>query len=340
MRYPEFLQDNGRIGFIAPSFGAFIEPYHTCFRSAVKKFEDMGYTAVIGPNVFEGVGVGKSNTAEKCGAEINDFFTNDRSDIIISAGGGETMCEDLDFVDFEAIKKAVPKWFMGYSDNTNLVLTLPAICDTAAIYGPCASAFGMNGWHPAVEDAYRMLRGERLCISNYDKWEKAEREDQQPLDPYNVTEDFCMKIGMGADKAAFSGRLIGGCLDVLAVLCGTRFDKVKEFADKYADDGIIWFIEACELTPIGIRRLLWQLKEAGWFKNVKGFMLGRPMLFDDESFGLTHIAAAESILGELEVPILHDVDLGHLPPMMPLIAGAMADVEAGEGRLSINMRLE
>jgi len=340
MRYPEFLKDNGRIGFIAPSFGAVTEPYRTCFESAKKRFEDMGYKTVLGPNVYADEGVGKSNTPQKCAAEINDFFLNDRSDVIISCGGGETMCEDLPFVDFEAIAKAEAKWYMGYSDNTNLTFMLPTLCDTAAIYGPCASSFGMNGWHPAVGDAYRLLRGEKLILTNYDKWEKAEREDQQPLDPYNVTEDFCMQIGKGADRASFSGRLLGGCIDVLTILCGTRFDKVKEFNQRYAGDGIIWFLEACELNPMGIRRVLWQMKEAGWFGNAAGFILGRPMLFDEESFGLDHIAAAESVLGELNVPILYDVDLGHLPPMMPLISGAMAAVEAVPGKLSISMRLE
>jgi len=344
MRYPEFLKDKGRIGFIAPSFGAVIEPYHTCTCSALKRFESMGYENVIGPNAFESVGIGKSNTAKKCADEINDFFINDRSDVIISVGGGETMCEDLTFVDFDAIAKAVPKWYMGYSDNTNLVLTLPTICDTAAIYGPCASSFGMSKWHPAIEDAYELLRGEKLTMHNYDKWELAEREDQQPLDPYNATEDFCMTIAGGKKSESFSGRLLGGCIDVLSILCGTRFDKVKEFNERYAADGTIWFLEACELNPVGIRRILWQLKEAGWFDTAKGFLIGRPMLFNEEAFGNTHIEATESILGEIGVPIIHDVDLGHLPPMMPLIAGAVAevaaDVNADGNKLRIKMRLE
>ena len=71
-------------------------------------------------------------------------------DAIISCGGGELMCEILRYVDFERIAQAKPKWFMGYSDNTNLTFLLTTLCDTAAIYGPCAASFGMKPWHAAI----------------------------------------------------------------------------------------------------------------------------------------------------------------------------------------------
>lgn len=347
MRYPKFLQPGGKIGFIAPSYGATTEPYHTLFLNALDKFEKMGFQLALGPNCFEDKGIGKSNSPEECGEEINDYFMNDLSDVIISCGGGETMCEDVPFVDFEGIKNSDPKWYMGYSDNTNLTMLLPTLTDTAAIYGPCACSFGMEPWHESVKDAMDVITGKNLKLHNYDKWEKEELETPEGEEPnylagYNCTEDFDMVIG-GANaggKAAFSGRLIGGCLDILTILCGTKFDKVKEFADRYADDGIIWFIEACELNPMGVRRILWQLDNAGWFKNVKGFIIGRPMLIDADGMGFDRFTAVEGILGKYNVPILYDVDLGHLPPMMPIISGAMADVKAESKKLEINMRLE
>ena len=53
---------------------------------------------------------------------------------------------------------------MGYSDNTNLNFLLPTLCDTAAIYGPNAPAFGMEPWHPALFDASYLLCGQALGI--------------------------------------------------------------------------------------------------------------------------------------------------------------------------------
>ena len=58
------------------------------------------------------------------------------------------------------------------------------------------------------------------------------------------------------------GRLIGGCLDVLTLLLGTKYDKVQAFTERYKEDGIIWFIEACDLNVMGIRRALWQMEQA------------------------------------------------------------------------------
>lgn len=338
MKYPQFLKPNGKIGFIAPSFGAVIEPYHTMFSSALDTFEKMGYKTVLGPNVYESSGIGKSNTPEKCGEEINDFFINDKCDVIISCGGGETMCEDLPFVDFKRISESTPKWYLGYSDNTNLTALLPALCDTAAIYGVCASSFGMKPWHKSIKDTFDILTGSISSLSNYDKWEKNDAETDDLLAPYNVSEPFNMTVynPSGSDTASFSGRLIGGCMDCLNIICGTQFDKMNEFAERYKDDGIIWFLEACELTPMSVHRVLWQLDNAGWFKNVKGFLIGRPMLFDADGMGFDRFTAVKSILGKYNIPILFDVDIGHLPPLMPIISGGFAKVEAGHNSLEIN----
>ncbi|HPX70422.1 MAG TPA: LD-carboxypeptidase [Bacillota bacterium] len=342
MRYPNFLPENGRIGFIAPSFGCFEEPYRSCFDEALRRFKALGYECVEGPNCRAGIGIGKSNTPEACGAEINDFFLNDRSDVIIACGGGESMCEDLPFVDFAAIAEAKPKWYMGYSDNTNLVLLLPTLCDTAAIYGPHASSFGQKPWHESTEDALALLKGEKLSFTNYPRWEKESlKSESNPFASYNTTEPFDMKLlGADSDSARFSGRLLGGCLDVMSLLCGTRFDAVREFNERYKDDGVVWFIEACELGAMSIRRVLWQLKNAGWFDEARGFIFGRPYMFDTLEFGLDRVSAVYGILEDLHVPVLIDADVGHLPPAVPLMAGAMADISAGDGSFFIRMMLE
>lgn len=342
MRYPKFLQPKGRIGFIAPSFGAVIEPYNSLFKNALKRFEAAGYETVLGPNCYESCGIGKSNTPEKCGEEINDFFLNNKSDIILSCGGGETMCEDLPFVDFDGISKAEPKWYMGFSDNTNLTYTLPVLCDTAAIYGPNAPSFGKAPRYQAADDAFEVLTGKSLTVKNYELWEIEGLESEDPLEGYNMTEPFEMKIASpdGKDEAAFSGRLIGGCLDSLQNLCGTKWDQSAEFSERYAEDGIIWFFEACELTPMGVHRALWQLEQNGWFKHVKGFLFGRPMMYDAPGYGFDRYTAVTSILDKYNVPILMDLDIGHLPPAMSIISGACADVKAEGNAVEISYRFE
>lgn len=123
------------------------------------------------------------------------------------------------------------------------------------------------------------------------------------------------------------GRLAGGCVDCLTTLLGTRLDQVEAFNEKYKEDGIIWFLECCDLNVWGIRRAMWQMKEAGWFRYAKGFLIGRPYCIGQEMMGLDHIRAVTDILGDLDVPIILDADLGHHPPMMPLVSGSMAVVK-------------
>ena len=342
MRYPDFLKEKGSVGFIAPSFGCATLPYTVCFDQTISELKKLGFSTVEGPNVRVSAGIGKSNTDEACGAEINDFFINKKSDVIISCGGGELMCEDLPFVDFKGIAKAEPVWYMGYSDNTNLTFLLPTLCDTAAIYGPCAAEFGMKPWHPALYDALDLLRGKKLSFSNYDGWESSQlRDEEHPYEPYNITEKYSQKLAGTADKEAeFEGRLIGGCLDCLVNLVGTPFDKVKEFNARYADEGIIWFIESCELNTMGVRRALWHMEQAGWFEHIKGFLVGRPMMYEDSFIDFTIEDAFISVLSKYNVPIVYNVDIGHISPMMPVISGGYGRVSAKENSLTVSYELK
>ncbi len=340
MRYPEFLKENGKIGFIAPSFGCATMPYSARFDNAIKTFKNMGYKTVEGPNARVSLAPGKSNTDEECAKEINDFFMHDKCDAIISCGGGELMCEDIPFVDFEGIKTSDPKWFLGYSDNTNLTFLLPTLCDMAAVYGPCASDFGMEPWHKSIEDAFGVLTGKKLKFTNYDKWEKEwDGSDEEPLRPYTCTEPYSQTIHK-ADKAVFEGRLIGGCLDCLVNLTGTRFDRVSDFNERYKEDGIIWFLESCDLNVMSMRRALFNLEQAGWFKYVKGFLIGRPLQHDDDFLGFKPYEAYTGLLEKYNVPIVYDIDLGHLSPQIPFISGAYGKVNASGNDFEITMELK
>lgn len=351
MRYPEFLKENGTIGFVAPAFGCSIEPYHTAFENARRRWNGMGFALELGPNCFAGDGIGISSTPEKCGRELTEYYVSTSNDCLISCGGGELMCEILEYVDFEAIRQAAPKWFMGYSDNTNMTFLLTTLCDTAAIYGPCAAAFGMEVLHPALSDAMEVLMGRKKILESYGKWEKEGIKDaEHPLAPYHCTEDLVIssylpKISTSKDRTKMilsenvemEGRLIGGCMDCLVNLLGTRFDRVEEFTERYENDGFIWFLESCDLNVFGIRRAMWQMEQAGWFRHVKGFLIGRPMCYGQEIMGLDQYNAVLPYAARHKVPVIMDVDLGHLPPMMPLVSGAMAKISAKSDRLKIAM---
>ena len=67
MKYGKFLEEGGTIGFVAPSFGCNIEPYRTGFEQAQKKLQELGHKTWLGPNCYEGKGIGISNTPQLCG---------------------------------------------------------------------------------------------------------------------------------------------------------------------------------------------------------------------------------------------------------------------------------
>ena len=348
MRYPDYLPENGAIGFVAPSFGCAIEPYQTCFKHACANFEKMGYRLDPGPNCYAAKGVGISNTPEKCAAELMEYYQKKENDVLISCGGGELMCEILGYMDFDALKKARPKWYMGYSDNTNFTYLLATLCDTASIYGPCAASFGMEPWHDSLRDAMALLTGKKNTVHGYEQWESAEakaalKEEGNPLAPFRLSEKKILKSYVGRTpvpgnkKLQFEGRLIGGCMDCLVNLLGTRFDRTVEFAERYKDEGILWFLESCDLNVFSIRRAMWQMEEAGWFRYVKGFLIGRPLCFGQEMMGLDAYEAVLKVAGEKNVPVIMDADIGHLSPMMPLIVGSHARVNVCGNDISVEM---
>lgn len=335
MRYPKFLEENGTIGFVAPSFGCSFDPYKATFDNAQRKFSEMGYQLDLGPNCYEASGIGISNTPEACGKELTEYYCSTKNDVLISCGGGELMCETLNHTDFEQIKEAPAKWYMGYSDNTNMTFLLTTLCDTASIYAPCVSSFGMDPWHTAIEDAFSLLTGKKTLFKGYDMWEKDSLKDEtNPFASYNVTEPKILKKYPDQDLE-MNGRLIGGCMDCLSMILGTKYDKVSEFLETYKDDGFIWFLEACDLNVMSIRRVMWQMKNAGWFKYVKGFLIGRPLCNGQELMGLDQYEAVLGNIREFNVPVIMDADLGHLPPAIPIVCGANATIKAAGNDLTI-----
>ena len=313
---------------VAPSFGVTIDPYKTRYEESIKRFKKAGYRVEEGPNVHLDEGIAASASPQARAKEINDAFAFDAS-LILSVGGGEVMVEMLPYVDFAAIKKQEPKWFMGFSDNTNLTLPLVLLTDTMSIYGPCTPSFYQKKWRLSEEDSFKLLKGERV-LQGYPKYSITKSNKDHPLWAYRLTQEKVITpVGY---KAPIEGRLLGGCLDCVLGLVGTPYGDIAGFRKRHPE-GIIWFLEACDLNPLGIRRGLFQLKQAGWFEGAKGFLLGRHLCRDQEIFEVNKYNAVTDILGDLGLPILMDIDLGHIPPSMPIKVGAMAEVAYENGNI-------
>lgn len=336
MKQPKYLQIGDEIRMVAPSFGITTEPYMSRYAVAVKNLKRLGYKISEGPNVHRADGVVSSAPAKERAEEIMEAFASQAS-LIISVGGGELMDEILPYIDFDSLINSDPKWFMGFSDNTNLTFTLTILSDVITVYGPCTPSFYEKPMRLNQLDALKLLSGENHLVG-YPKWNKPnfkKKKDAKPkeVDPLRrcryMTPKLIRPFGY---SAPVTGTLLGGCLDCLQALCGTKYDKVVEFTQKHPE-GIIWYLEACDLTPLGIRRALFQLREAGWFNNVKMFLIGRPYCWDMNQMGVDRTNAVIDPLSEFGVPILLDVDLGHHAPSIPIKNGALATVGLNEGNI-------
>ena len=338
MIYPEPLKKGEIIGFPAPSCSASSEPYITRFKSALSKFRRMGYGVKPGPNSTRNNMFEYSADPVSQAAELEAFWKDPSVRAMISVGGGELMCDVVERVDFESLKDAKPKWYMGYSDNTHMTFLLPTLLDTAAVYGPCGPEFGMRFWDESLSDAFRLLTGEQSAFTTYDKWEReGVRGSEHPLASFRKKKESVI-FSENWDGKPISGRFLGGCLDILQMYPGTKNDRVREFAERYKKDGIIWFIEACDLNTLSMSRALWQMRNAGWFRHVKAFLVGRPAWFEDASWGVDHFEAVMREVRRIEkeeaeetgvlrkIPVIMDFPIGHLKPMLPMVSGGFGTV--------------
>lgn len=151
---------------------------------------------------------------------------------------------------------------------------------------------------------------------------------------FHLTEQTYWKVFSDSNvmKVRVSGRLLGGCVDVIRHLIGTPFGNVQYFHQHVINnDPILWYLENCELTTVDLRRSLVQMKLAGWFENCSGIIFGRSEA-NQPVQDYTIEDVYEELSEELQIPIIYDIDCGHVPPQMTFINGAYAEVEVENGK--------
>lgn len=341
MRYPKIKNERFSIDVIAPSCGVG-DDISTKLRMdcAINHFKKLGHDVKLSKNLYS-TNMLASASADERAEEFVNSMKNDNSELVVAIRGGELQLETLPFIPFDELKNLKDiKWFQGFSDNTAYTFTLTTMCDIATIYGPMFGEFGMKKWHPYLIQNYGLWNNKLSVLKSSKKYEikSLKKLAGHELDGYNCTEKTKYSILNGEKEVSLTGRLIGGCLDILVVLCGSKYDKVEEFNEKYKDDGFLWYLEACDLNEFDTIRALWKLSDAGWFKYCKGFLIGRPKCTEFS------IATKEEVylrhLSKFNVPIIMDMDFGHVSPRMPIINGAIANVIVKNGKGEIKYILK
>ena len=334
MRFPKALNKGDLIGITAPSSGVggiFLKRLD----NAICQLNAMGYECIETKSVRNTYKL-TSNTPEQRAEEFMSLYINDKVKAIIPPWGGEFLMDMLPYLDFNRLNKLTPKWIMGFSDISTLLFSFSTKCDIATLHGPNSMDFGCSPIDESVLKALKLLGGENpFEQSNLKLYQKIWPEiDKDYKAPYQLTERVEWKLLGGGTQCSFSGRLIGGCMDTICKLIGTPYEDLRGFLDRNKEHGFIWYLESCEMNSTDIYRTLWQMKMNGWFENCNGILFGRPDGYSDvKDFNFTD--ALSHPLGDLDIPIIYDTDIGHLPPQLTLINGAYAAVEYcnGEGKI-------
>lgn len=329
MIYPKWLEEGDFIGVTAVSDGVSEELDRKRFENGILKLEKTNHTVLTTPNVYTADEKGRSSSGKERAEQFSLLLDDNRIKWVISAKGGNYLNEMLKYFDFGKMAER-PVWFQGYSDNTGLIHPLTTRCDIAAIYGSNFGDFGMEKWHGSLWDNIDLMEGKKKVFSSYDKYQDGFAERITGYEGYQLEKKSFWRSADGK-PAGFQGRLIGGCLDVLLFLQGTKYDGTQEFLEKYKKDKIIWYLESFSSDSENLMMFLWKLKEIGWFRYCSGILFGRPLFYNTYS-DTSYEEAVLYALGDLGVPVIFDCDFGHKPPRIPMINGALAEVSCAEGK--------
>lgn len=324
MKYPKRLDKRGVIGVVAPSAGFTEDKFVVMCDNAKNKLESLGYEIKYSESCFNDLN-GRSNTSLVRAKEFKEMYLDKNIDILISLSGGEYEMEILDNLDLDVIKNSPVKLFCGCSDNTMLTFLLTTYCDIACVYGHNFYEIGIE--HKVIDDYIEFLRGNNLDLVEIKKVEEKDEswKSSLPQIDYNCNYINDWKLYHEKDKIDVSGMMIGGLLDNLICICGTKYDNLSNFTQKYKDNGFVWYIDICTLNPEEVKRGLWQLKNSGWFDYAKLIIIGRPIK-QSNTYGINYRENMYDELKELKIPIIFDANIGHIAPSYHMYNGAIARV--------------
>ncbi|MCI0697794.1 LD-carboxypeptidase [candidate division KSB1 bacterium] len=297
---PPRLRSGDLIGVVAPA-----SPMkHDRLDNGIRYLENLGYRVKLGKHVYHETGYLAGCDAARAD-DINKMFRDPKVKAIFCVRGGYGTPRLLPLLDYRAIK-ANPKIFVGYSDITAIQLAMLRHAGLITFSGPMVAAEMAKGLNPFTEENFwRILT------------------HSEPLgDLARPGENRYQAIARGRA----SGPLLGGCLSLVASLIGSpHFPDVKSS---------IFFVEEIGEAPYRIDRFLAQLREAGIFKRIGGFVLGQmtDCVPTDGEPSQTIDDLMRDFIRPLKVPALAGLDYGHVDVKYTLPFGVRAELRVGRDK--------
>ncbi|WP_243064727.1 S66 peptidase family protein [Humibacter sp. RRB41] len=268
--------------------------------------------------------------------DLNAAFADPDIAGVIAVIGGDDSIRILPHLDLETMR-AHPKVLMGYSD-TATQLTWLAQHGIVTFNGPAvmagfAQAANLPGmlqhvrdvlFNPQPEHEYRPYS---RWTTGYPDWGQQDGTRVNRLRRHNGWRWL-------RGSTARSGRLFGGCIEVLDMMVGTRFWPEPAFFD----DRIL-FVETSEDVPPPAQVGYWlrNFGAQGILNRIAGLVVGRPRGYTAEQVHELDRLVVER-LEEWhvdDIPVVSGVDVGHTDPQFVLPNNVLAELDPIAGRFRL-----
>ena len=234
---PSSLKKGDTVGVVAPAGP--VDPAQ--LEAGLKVIRRMGLNPVPGKHLLARNGF-LAGTDKERASDLMSMFRDPVVKGIFCARGGYGVNRILPLLDSKIIRNN-PKIVVGSSDITLLLLYLQKKCTMTVFHGPMvAGSFGSREMKKSAKQFWQILSGQKQARK------------------LSAPEARVIKQG----KA--QGQLAGGCLTLLCRSLKTPYEL--DARDK------ILLIEDVNEPAYRIDGMLWQLRQAGKFKNVSAVIFG------------------------------------------------------------------
>jgi muramoyltetrapeptide carboxypeptidase len=324
------LRPGDTVGIVSPSFGAAGRFPHR-LEQAISQIKSLGFEVKIAGHALNQHGI-VSDSAEHRVQDIHDMFLDPEVKAIIAAIGGDHSCHLLPLLDFDLIAEH-PTVFTGYSDITVLNIAIWQSTGLITFNGPAIiTDFAEHPrmfnyteqyflWAVTQETPIGLIEPSVWWTEEFQDWEqKADLE--RPRQRQSSSGWTWLKDGSA------EGILIGGCIESLEHLRGTRFWPQW--------DNAIFFFETSEEKPLPERvdSMLMDYGNMGVLEQLQGMIVGRPMYYSNaEKQELREVILERT--KSYRFPIISDMDFGHTAPQITLPVGCRARINSQQRRFEI-----
>lgn len=289
---------------------------------AVERLTNLGFKVTFGKNADAHDEFFSSSVSERI-EDLHAAFADPNVKGILTAIGGYNANQILKYIDYSLISSN-PKVFCGYSDITALQLAIYQKTGLVTYSGPHFSSFGVkHGFEYTLEAFLAAVTNDAPYeISPSATWS----DDAWYIDQENRT--FHEQNGYNIiQEGEAEGKLIGGNLCTMNLLQGTEFMPSLKNSILFIEDDE----ESHSRSFDRDLQSLLHLPDAG---SIRALLIGR---FQENS-NITDEALRKIIMSKEElknIPIIANVNFGHVQPFATLPIGAVATVKALDGQTEI-----